>query len=134
MGNYELVILFHPYKLGKIEDAINPYLELIRKSGSLQALESWGMRTLSYPIQKLLKAEYLFLQFSSTQDVLVDLSKSLRFDPLVLRYQPIKLRINHVYSPTELIDHDLTSKLQQHFNLTPITQDLETTTEESSNE
>jgi small subunit ribosomal protein S6 len=118
MGHYELVILFHPYKLVTIEDALSPYLELIGKTGKLLAIESWGRRVLSYPISKMLKAEYIFLQFSSTQDVVIALHKTSRFDPLILRCLNIKLR-DSTYVPTELIDSELTSKLRIKLNLIP---------------
>lgn len=117
MGHYELVILFHPYKLAMMEDALSPYLELIAKTGELVALERWGRRTLAYPIKKLLKAEYVFLQFSSTPEVLAELNKASRFDPLVLRCLTIRLKGEPTYLPTELIEVELTNKLLTQLNL-----------------
>lgn len=117
MGHYELVILFHPYKLATIEDALSPYLELIAKTGELLALESWGRKDLSYPIKKMLKAEYVFLQFSSTPEVLAELNKASRFDPLVLRCLTVKLKGEAAYMPTELIDLEITNKLLTQLNL-----------------
>ena len=116
MGHYELTILIHPYKLVKIEELIAPYLELINRSGSLLGIENWGKRNLAYPINKLLKANYIHLKFKTSKVEIEELNKHLRFDPIVIRKLLIKVTDTE-YEASELMDDELTSSLKKSLNL-----------------
>lgn len=117
MGHYELTILLHPYKLVKIEELIAPYLELINRSGSLLGIENWGKRNLAYSIDKLLKANYIYLKFQTSKvEIIEELNKDLRFDPIVIRKLLIKVTDTE-YKASELMDDDLTSSLKKSLNL-----------------
>jgi small subunit ribosomal protein S6 len=91
MGRYELVMLIHPNKSDKLEELLQPYLDLIiNKGGNVTLLEDWGKRQLSYAIKKLTKAHYIFINFRSARNNLEELHHLLQFNPHVLRFIVVK--------------------------------------------
>lgn len=103
MGHYyELVLVIHPHQSDQLVNVLNPYLELIKRhKGAFYAFEDWGKRRLAYPINKMRKAHYVFLIFSSTPEVLLELSEVIRYDELILRKLLIR-RKDHTYTPSPL--------------------------------
>ena len=65
----------------------------IEAGGELARYDEWGMRPLSYPIDRKSAAEYHLLQFhAQTPQLLSDLQRSLRITDGILRFRLIKLR------------------------------------------
>ena len=59
--------------------------------GEIKKLEDWGLRKLSYPINKIARGRYIYLRFDGNSDLIAELERRLRLDDKVLRYQSVKL-------------------------------------------
>ena len=63
--------------------------------------ENWGLRDLSYSINKFKKAFYSFLQIEASGQIIKDLNKELNQSENLLRYLFIKVK-EHQELPTKL--------------------------------
>ena len=60
-------------------------------NGDLIKLDDWGMRKLSYPIEKFNRGRYFYLRFDGDAPLIAELERKLRLDDRVIRYQSVKL-------------------------------------------
>lgn len=88
MRHYEAVILFHPDQSDQVSTMIDRYIKMIENSGgSIDRREDWGKRKLAYPIQKLTKAHYFLLNFTSGEKKIIDdLQETFRHNDAILRH------------------------------------------------
>ena len=76
----------------QITTMIQNYKKIIEENGgSIHRLEDWGKRQLSYPINKVTKANYTLMNIECTKNILNKLSTSLRFNDAIIRYLIIKV-------------------------------------------
>ena len=103
MYKFEVVLLFNPELatnvLNKEIDDFKSKLD--SKSSKIINEENWGLRDLSYNINKFKKAFYRFLQIETTSPIVKELSKELNQSENLLRYIFIKVR-EHQELPTKL--------------------------------
>jgi small subunit ribosomal protein S6 len=59
--------------------------------GEIKKFEDWGLRKLSYPINKIARGRYIYLRFDGNSDLIAELERRLRLDDKVIRYQSVKL-------------------------------------------
>ncbi|MBN1684134.1 MAG: 30S ribosomal protein S6 [Gammaproteobacteria bacterium] len=91
MRHYEIVILVHPDQSDQVPEMIKKYQEKIKsKKGVVHRLEDWGRRQLAYSIDKVQKAHYLLMNIECDQEVIDDLTNTLRFSDAILRHLIIK--------------------------------------------
>ncbi len=99
MRFYELALIANPeltdegYK--DLLDKIDKILKKKRKKsekGEILREDDWGVRKLSYPINKQSKGRYVFLTISSLTDILSELERNLRLMDEVFRFQTVKLK------------------------------------------
>jgi len=60
-------------------------------NGDLKKLDDWGLRKLSYPIEKFVRGRYFYLRFDGDAPLIAELERKLRLDDKVIRYQSVKL-------------------------------------------
>jgi small subunit ribosomal protein S6 len=93
MRKYETIYILQP-DLGedeiktiadKVQDVIASY------KGNFQRLEDWGVRKLSYPINKCARGRYLYLRYDGGAELIAELERRLRLDEKVLRYQSVNI-------------------------------------------
>jgi small subunit ribosomal protein S6 len=78
------------------DDAIQ---EIVKKAsasiedgaGSINMLDEWGRRRLSYPIQKKHEGFYVLFDYTSTAEVSKSLERAFRLNESVVRYQTVRL-------------------------------------------
>ena len=78
------------------DDAIQ---EIVKKAsasiedgaGSINMLDEWGRRRLSYPIQKKHEGFYVLFDYTSTAEVSKSLERAFRLNESVIRYQTVRL-------------------------------------------
>ncbi len=92
MRDYELVMVLSPEV---DEERANGVVERItqlitQRGGSITNQEHWGIRRLSYPIQKFREGNYMLAQFTCEPDSTKELESSLRAAVEVIRYLLIK--------------------------------------------
>ena len=103
MNKFEVVLLFNP-ELSS--NNLNSELENFKSKLSSQSAkivneENWGLRDLSYNINKFKKAFYSFLQIEASGNVIKDLNRELNQSENLLRYLFIKVK-DHQELPTKL--------------------------------
>ena len=103
MNKFEVVLIFNPdlptnTLNSEIQDFKN---KLEANSGTIINEENWGLRDLSYNINKFKKAFYNFFQIEASGTMIKDLNKELNQSENLLRYIFIKVN-EHQELPTKL--------------------------------
>tara|TARA_B100000989_G_scaffold290322_1_gene263321 strand:- start:40 stop:366 length:327 start_codon:yes stop_codon:yes gene_type:complete len=103
MNKFEVVLVFNP---DLPTSTLNSELEkiisrLTQESAVIINKENWGLRDLSYNIDKFKKAFYNFLQIEAQGNIVKNLSSELNQSENLLRYLFVKVK-NHQELPTKL--------------------------------
>ena len=103
MNKFELVLLLSP---DLATSALNSEIEtlkskLIGQSAKIINEEDWGLRDLSYSINKFKKAFYRYLQIESPGQIVKNLNNELNQSENLIRYMFIKVK-DHQELPTKL--------------------------------
>tara|TARA_B100000963_G_scaffold358883_1_gene384657 strand:- start:400 stop:726 length:327 start_codon:yes stop_codon:yes gene_type:complete len=103
MNKFEVVLIFNPelsttILKSEIENFKN---KLASQSANIVNEEDWGLRDLSYNIDKFKKAFYNFFQIEASGRMIKDINKELNQSENLLRYIFIKVN-EHQELPTKL--------------------------------
>src|SRR5215208_5605971 len=91
-AEYELVLMLDPEVPDERRDEIATNARgRIESSGNLKAEKSWGLRKLSYEINRRNEADYRFFRFESESPLLNDLDHNLKITDGVLRFRLFKV-------------------------------------------
>ena len=103
MNKFEVVLIFNPELSNNMIDKELEDFKVKLKSYSSKIIneENWGLRDLSYSINKSKKAFYKFLQIETTGKIIKDLNRELNQSENLLRYIFIKVS-DHQELPTKL--------------------------------
>ena len=103
MNKFESVIITNPDIPSTVLDKeYKNFVKLIsNNSGKVVNEENWGLRDLSYNINKFKKAFYNFFQIEASGTMIKDLNKELNQSENLLRYIFIKVN-EHQELPTKL--------------------------------
>ena len=103
MNKFEVVLIFNPDLATNTLDSEleNFRSKLSSKSAIIINEENWGLRDLSYNINKFKKAFYNFLQIEASGQIIKELNKELNQSENLLRYLFIKVN-DHQELPTKL--------------------------------
>ena len=103
MNKFEVVLIFNPeLSTNNLKSEIeNIKTKLTSQSANIINEENWGLRDLSYSINKFKKAFYNFLQIEASGKIIKDLNKELNQSENLLRYLFIKVN-EHQELPTKL--------------------------------
>ena len=78
----------------ELVDKIDKLLKKKRKKaekGEILNINDWGVRKLSYPIQKHPKGHYLFVTIQCCPDTLAEVERNLKLSDEILRFQSLRL-------------------------------------------
>tara|TARA_X000000950_G_scaffold157012_1_gene192584 strand:- start:1973 stop:2299 length:327 start_codon:yes stop_codon:yes gene_type:complete len=105
MNKFEVVLLLNPeLAANKVNDEINKFKSnLDEHSAKIINEENWGLRDLSYNINKFKKAFYRFFQIETSGSLVKEINKELNQSENLIRYIFIKVK-NHQELPTKLND------------------------------
>ena len=103
MNKFEVVLILNPdlatnildKEIKNFKDKISSY------SAKIINEENWGLRDLSYNINKFKKAFYRFFQIETSSSIVKEISKELNQSENLIRYIFIKVN-NHQELPTKL--------------------------------
>ena len=85
--HYELVIIVHPDIGENVEEMFSSYRNIVGEyAGVVHRQESWGLKKLAYPINKMKEAYYLLLNIECPIDCMQKLDETFRFSDGVLRH------------------------------------------------
>ena len=105
MNKFEVVLILNPdlatNTLNKEVDTFKSNLNSL--SAKIINEENWGLRDLSYTINKYKKAFYRFFQIESSGSIVKEISKELNQSENLIRYIFIKVK-KHQELPTKLND------------------------------
>ena len=105
MNKFEVVLIYNPdLSSTALDNEIKDFKsKLASLSSKIISEEDWGLRDLSYSINKYKKAFYKFLQIEGSGNIIKDMSKELNQSEKLIRYIFIKVK-NHQELPTKLIN------------------------------
>ena len=103
MNKFEVVLLLNPdLNSNTIKSELENFKSLITdKSAKIINEEDWGLRDLSYSINKFKKAFYKFIQIEAPGQIIKDINKNLNQSENIIRYLFIKVK-EHQELPTKL--------------------------------
>ena len=103
MNKFEVVLLYSPdLATATLKSEFEKLKsKLTSQSANIINEENWGLRDLSYNINKFKKAFYKFLQIEASGQIIKDLNKELNQSENLIRYIFIKVK-NHQELPTKL--------------------------------
>ncbi len=103
MNKFEVVLIFNPELANsKLSSELDNFkLKLTSQSAVIINQEDWGLRDLSYNIDKFKKAFYIFLQIEASGKIIKDISNELNQSESLIRYIFIKVK-EHQELPTKL--------------------------------
>tara|TARA_B100001057_G_C22742156_1_gene908226 strand:+ start:687 stop:1013 length:327 start_codon:yes stop_codon:yes gene_type:complete len=103
MNKFEIVLLFNPdLATNSLKAEVNDFKsKLTLQSAKIINEEDWGLRDLSYNINKFKKAFYNFIQIEASGNIIKNLSQELNQSENLLRYLFIKVD-KHQDLPTKL--------------------------------
>ncbi|MBL7544577.1 MAG: 30S ribosomal protein S6 [Bdellovibrionaceae bacterium] len=90
---YEGVIMLHPDTTAEDQKEFFKRNKDILKSfsGEYHSVETWGKRTLAYPIAKMKKALYFHALFKSEPGSIAELERTMRINEKVVRFMHTRL-------------------------------------------
>jgi len=85
---YEVVILMHPDSTAEQQKAlfVKNKETITTFKGNIQAVETWGKRTLATQIGKLKKAVYFHAVYEVQPQAIMELERTMRINDRVLRF------------------------------------------------
>ena len=103
MNKFEAVLIFNPeLATNKLDDEISKFKSMIDMHNSqIINEEDWGLRDLSYSINKFKKAFYKFFQIETSSSIVKEINKELNQSENLIRYIFIKVK-KHQELPTKL--------------------------------
>ena len=103
MNKFEVVLIFNPDLPSNTlhSELVDFKNKLETSSGKIINEENWGLRDLSYNMNKFKKAFYNYLQIEINGDLLDNIKKELNQSENLLRYIFIKVK-EHQELPTKL--------------------------------
>ena len=105
MNKFEAVIILNPdLTTNSLKKEIDNFKsKLDTHSAKIVNEEDWGLRDLSYTIDKFKKAFYMFFQIETSGSLVKEISKELNQSENLIRYLFVKVK-NHQELPTKLND------------------------------
>ena len=106
MNKFEVVLILNPeLSINTLDDEISKFKSnLEAHSAKIINEENWGLRDLSYSINKFKKAFYRFLQVETSGSIVKEISKEINQSENLIRYIFIKVK-NHQELPT-MLNHE----------------------------
>tara|TARA_B100000674_G_C37662372_1_gene833123 strand:+ start:25 stop:351 length:327 start_codon:yes stop_codon:yes gene_type:complete len=103
MNKFEVVIIINPELATNVlnKEIDNFKSNLNSHSANIINEEDWGLRELSYNINKFKKAFYRYFQIETSGSIVKEISKDLNQSENLIRYLFIKVK-NHQELPTKL--------------------------------
>ena len=103
MNKFEVVLIFNPdLAITKLTQEIENFKKMVSsESAKIINQEDWGLRDLSYNINKFKKAFYSFFQIEASGTIVKNLNKELNQSENLIRYIFVKVK-NHQELPTKL--------------------------------
>ncbi len=92
LRHYELMVILDPsLEERTVAPSLDTYLNVIRTAGgSVEKLDVWGRRRLSYEINKKAEGIYAVVDLQATPEAVAELDRQLRLNESILRTKVIR--------------------------------------------
>ena len=88
-----IIMLRQDLSSSDLEDTLNSHEQTLSQlQGNVVYKESWGLRSLAYPIKENKKAFYEFMNVEIPQDKIDELNAKLNLNDKIIRYLSIKVK------------------------------------------
>ena len=103
MNKFEIVLIYSPdLNTNTLDSELDKFKSRINSlSAKVINEENWGLRDLSYDIDKFKKAFYRFMQIEAPGSIVKEVNKELNQSEILIRYLFIKVK-KHQELPTKL--------------------------------
>jgi small subunit ribosomal protein S6 len=93
MNQYETVFILTPVlSEEQMKEAVKKYEDFLKKNGAeIVHQENWGMRKLTYPIQKKSSGFYHLIEYKNDGSLIATLEVAFKRDERILRFLTVKL-------------------------------------------
>jgi len=93
MAYYEHVLISRPdISPAQVESLIEELSEFLKKNGAtVSRTEYWGLRNLSYPINKQRKGHYSLLNIDGPAEAIAELERRQRISDDTIRYMTVRV-------------------------------------------
>ncbi len=89
-----IILLRQDLSSTDIENAIKDHEQTLGElEGNVVYKESWGLRSLAYPIKENKKAFYEFMNIELPQDKIDTLNSTLNLNDKIIRYLSVKVKV-----------------------------------------
>ncbi len=88
MGAYETMFILNPGLEAEEEEGILTALEAVvkKQGGEIGTVDDWGLRRLSYEIDKIQEGHYFLVKFVAGKEMVPELEHFYRVTDAVIRY------------------------------------------------
>ena len=92
LRHYELMVILDPsLEERTVAPSLDQYLNVIRTAGgSVEKLDVWGRRRLSFEIKKKAEGIYAVVDLQATPEAVAELDRQLRLNESILRTKVIR--------------------------------------------
>ena len=88
-----IIMLRQDLSSSDLEDTLNSHEQTLSQlQGNVVYKESWGLRSLAYPIKENKQAFYEFMNVEIPQDKIDELNAKLNLNDKIIRYLSIKVK------------------------------------------
>mgnify|MGYP003572093058 FL=1 len=93
LNHYETVFIMTPVlSEDQMKETVKKYLTYLKDNGAEIIFEdNWGLRKLSYPIQKKSTGFYYLLEFRADGEIIANLELTFKRDERIMRFLTVKL-------------------------------------------
>ncbi|MFK8033226.1 MAG: 30S ribosomal protein S6 [Hyphomicrobiales bacterium] len=104
MPLYEHVVLARQDLSGQqVESLVDNMKEILTENGGeVSFVESWGLKSLTYRIQRNRKAHFTFMNINAPHAAVAEMERQMRINEDVLRYMTIRVK-EHEEGPTAMM-------------------------------
>lgn len=92
LRHYEVMVILDPsLEERTVAPSLDTYLNVIRTAGgSVEKLDVWGRRRLSYEINKRTEGIYAVIDLQATPEAVAELDRQLRLNEAILRTKVLR--------------------------------------------
>lgn len=92
MPLYETLFIIHPDQAAKAKEWVDRFKRVVGESeGSVSHVEEWGVKEMTYRIQKQKRGYYVLLQHLSSARGVEELERQMKLSDAIIRYMTVRV-------------------------------------------
>lgn len=91
MPLYETVFIIHPDHASRAKEWVDKFKRVVEEAqGTISKVEEWGLREMTYRIQKQKRGYYVLLYHVSSPSGMEELERQLKLSEGIIRYMTVR--------------------------------------------